>query len=163
MNPPPRPCRSPPDATRASILVLKTVELSSSKRILYPHLTYCYLSIEASLQSLLLRPSFVAECSKWKTRELKSGVLQDIYDGRLWKEFQVYNGVPFLSEPHNFAFNINLDWFQPFKHSTYSIGAIYMTVMNCLGWGQAWCHWNLGPYGRPPCPLALQWALWSDL
>ena len=111
-------------------ILLKTVELSSSKRILYPHLTYCYLSIEASLQSLLLRPSFVAECSKWKTRELKSGVLQDIYDGGLWKEFQVYNGVPFLSEPHNFAFNINLDWFQPFKHSTYSIGAIYMTVMN---------------------------------
>lgn len=38
--------------------------------------------------------------------------------------------VPFLSLPHNFAFTVNLDWFQPFKHSTYSIGAIYLTVMN---------------------------------
>ncbi len=25
---------------------------------------------------------------------------------------------------------INLDWFRPFKHSEYSIGAIYITVMN---------------------------------
>lgn len=111
-------------------ILLKTVELSSCKKILYPHLTYCYLSIETSLQSMLLRPSFITACSKWKTREVKSGVLQDIYDGRLWKEFQVCNNVPFLSEPYNFAFTINLDWFQPFKHSTYSIGAIYMTVMN---------------------------------
>ena len=100
-------------------ILLKTVEL-----------TYCYLSIETSLQSMLLRPSFVMECSKWRTREVKSGVLQDIYDGALWKEFEVCDGVPFLSEPHNFAFTLNLDWFQPFKHSTYSIGAIYMTVMN---------------------------------
>ena len=43
---------------------------------------------------------------------------------------EVYDGKPFLSQPHNFAFTINLDWFQPFKHSKYSIGAIYLTVMN---------------------------------
>ena len=42
----------------------------------------------------------------------------------------MYDGVAFLSLPHNFAFTINLDWFQPFKHSTYSIGAIYLTIMN---------------------------------
>lgn len=111
-------------------LLLKTVELSSGKKILYPYLTYCYLSIETSLQSLLQRPSFVMNCNKWKTREATPGVLQDVYDGRLWKEFEVYNDEPFLSKPHNFAFTINLDWFQPFKHSTYSIGAVYMTVMN---------------------------------
>lgn len=79
---------------------------------------------------MLLRPSFVKECNKWKTREVEAGILQDVYDGRLWKEFQVCDGVPFLSQPYNFAFTLNLDWFQPFKHSTYSIGAIYMTVLN---------------------------------
>ena len=25
---------------------------------------------------------------------------------------------------------LNVDWFQPFKHSTYSVGAIYLTIMN---------------------------------
>lgn len=111
-------------------ILMKTVELSSNKRILYPYLTYCYLSIEASLQFMLMRPSFLTECNKWRTRRVKCDVLQDVYDGKIWKEFQVHDGVPFLSLPHNFAFTINLDWFQPFKHSTYSIGAIYLTIMN---------------------------------
>ena len=109
---------------------MKTVELASKKKLLYPYLTYCYLGIETTLQILLLRPSFVRECNKWRTRKVKSDVLQDVYDGKIWKEFQVHDGVPFLSLPHNFAFTINLDWFQPFKHSKYSIGAIYLTVMN---------------------------------
>lgn len=112
------------------MLLLKSVELPSNKKILYPYLTYCYLSIETSLQAMLLRPSFLTECNKWRTRTVKNNVLQDIYDGRLWDEFQVHDGLPFLSCPLSFAFTINLDWFQPFKHSTYSIGAIYMTVLN---------------------------------
>ena len=32
--------------------------------------------------------------------------------------------------PYTFGLTLNLDWFQPFKHSTYSIGAIYLTIMN---------------------------------
>ncbi len=38
--------------------LLKTVELASQKRILYPYLTYCYISIQESLQKLLLQPLF---------------------------------------------------------------------------------------------------------
>ena len=40
------------------------------------------------------------------------------------------NGIPFLSVPFNFALSLNVDWFQPFKHSTYSLGAIYVAVLN---------------------------------
>ena len=29
-------------------------------------------------------------------------------------------------------FKINIDWFQPFKHSTYPIGAIYVAIANLL-------------------------------
>ena len=25
---------------------------------------------------------------------------------------------------------MNIDWFQPFKHTNYSVGAIYMVIMN---------------------------------
>lgn len=60
------------------MLLLKSVELPSNKKILYPYLTYCYLSIETSLQAMLLRPSFLTECNKWRTRTVKNNVLQDI-------------------------------------------------------------------------------------
>ena len=100
------------------------------RRLLYPYLTYCYLSIKNSLQSLLLRPSFLEDCEKWRTSIIQHNTLQDVYDGKIWSEFQVYDGRPFLSNPLSFAFTINLDWFRPFKHSNFSIGAIYMTIMN---------------------------------
>ena len=35
-----------------------------------------------------------------------------------------------MSCPLNFAFAISLDWFRPFQHSQYSVGAIYLTVLN---------------------------------
>ena len=41
-----------------------------------------------------------------------------------------YGGKPFLSEPFSFAFMINVEWFQPYKHLTYSVGAIYLTIFN---------------------------------
>lgn len=116
--------------TPCNSLLLKTVELFSGKKLLYPHVTYCYMSIQNSLQSLLLQPTFFNECEKWRSRTLPENTLQDIYDGNIWKEFQNYNGTPFLSQPYCFGFTINLDWFRPFKHSQYSVGAIYMTIMN---------------------------------
>lgn len=38
--------------------------------------------------------------------------------------------MPFLSVPNNFAFQINVDWFNPFIHTQHSEGAIYLSVMN---------------------------------
>ena len=113
-----------------NVILLKTVELSSGRKLLYPHITYCYLSIKNSLQSLLLKPSFIADCEKWRSRSIQPNALQDIYDGKIWNEFCVYDGRSFLANPLSFVFTINLDWFRPFKRSQYSIGAIYMTVMN---------------------------------
>ena len=45
------------------------------------------------------------------------------YDGNIWKEFD-YEGKPFLSLPFSFAFHLNVDWFQPFKHTQHA-GAVY--------------------------------------
>ena len=61
---------------------------------------------------------------------MQHNTLQDVYDGKIWSEFQVYSGRLFLWDSLSFAFTINLDWFRPFKHSNYSIGAMYMTIMN---------------------------------
>lgn len=40
------------------------------------------------------------------------------------------DGEAFLAVLRNYAFMLNVDWFQPFKHSLYSVGALYMVLMN---------------------------------
>lgn len=110
-------------------LLLKTVEMSSGKKFFYPFMTYCYMGLEVSLQGLLNRPAFFNSCGKWKER-VEDGILRDVWDGQVWKEFLKYDGEPFLSEDGNFALMLNMDFFQPYKHVQYSVGAIYLCVMN---------------------------------
>ena len=112
-------------------VLLKTVQLTSGRRILYPFKVFPYKTLSSSLQELLLRPGFADLCQQWKSRSV-STAFQDVYDGKIWKEFQVVDGVPFLSSVDTLGLGlmINVDWFQPYKHSVYSVGVIYLTVMN---------------------------------
>lgn len=111
--------------------LLKTVQLASGRRILYPFKVFPYKTLSSSLQELLLRPGFADLCQHWKSRSVPTS-FQDVYDGKIWKEFQVIAGEPFLSSTDSLGLGlmINVDWFQPFKHSIYSVGVIYLTVMN---------------------------------
>lgn len=56
-------------------------------------------------------------CNKWKEHESKSGLLSDIIDGKLWKEFKFVNNRPFLDVPNNIALALNIDWFNPYEHT----------------------------------------------
>ena len=56
--------------------------------------------------------------------------MQDVYDGQVWNDFQFYNNQPFLSEPGNYGLMLNMDFFQPYKQIQYSLGAMYLTVLN---------------------------------
>ena len=40
------------------------------------------------------------------------------------------NGSDFLSQPNSYGVMLNVDFFQPYKHIQYSLGAIYLTVLN---------------------------------
>ena len=53
-----------------------------------------------------------------------------MYDGKIWQNFKIYEEKQFLLAPYTYALMLNIDWFQPCKHTTYSIGAIYLTIMN---------------------------------
>lgn len=110
-------------------LLLKTIELSSGKRILYPYMSYCYLSLKYSIESLLSNPITLQSCGKWALRN-NTNKLQNVYDGAIWKNFLHCKGKPFLANPYTLGLTMNIDWFQPFKHTTYSLGAIYITIMN---------------------------------
>ena len=37
---------------------------------------------------------------------------------------------PFLGDSHTFAFSLNVDLFQPYKHVNDSIGAVYLSILN---------------------------------
>lgn len=111
-------------------LLLKSVELASRKTYLYPFLMYCYLGLDVSLQSMFGRPNFFNDCEKWRSMPHSNGKLQDVYDGKMWQKFMCYEGKPFLSESGNLGLILNFDFFQPYEHLSYSLGAIYMSVLN---------------------------------
>ncbi len=79
------------------------------------------------------RPKFLTKCEEWRrTFSIDSTdfVCRDVFDGKIWNDFQNVNGHPFLSAPHNFCFTLNVDWFQPFKRTTHSTGVMYIAIQN---------------------------------
>lgn len=89
-----------------------------------------YMSLYNSFQTLLDRPGFHKQCDLWKTVCKENGIHKDVSDGTIWKDSQTYDGKPFLSDPFTYGIMLNNDWFRPCKHTEYSIGAIYLTIMN---------------------------------
>ena len=53
-------------------------------------------------------------------------LIGDIYDGSVWKSFR----NDFLASPYSYLLILNVDWFQPYRRTVYSIGAIYATIQN---------------------------------
>ena len=105
-------------------LLLKEVRFGS-KKFCYPYRKFCYKSITQSHTQLLSRTGFIEKCEHWWKRQGTVDILEDVYDGKVWCDFQVVNGRDLLSQPHSFGLTMNIDWFQPFKHTKYSVGAIY--------------------------------------
>ena len=66
----------------------------------------------------------------WKHRSIPHGVMADIYDGNIWKSFLKVNGENFLLKCYNLGLLLNVDWFQPYAHVQYSVGAIYIAILN---------------------------------
>ena len=119
----PRVCGSP---------LAQKVTLKNGSTKFYALKTYCYKSIIDSLEALLKRPGLEEQCEKWRTRTIHDDLYADVYDGKVWKQFGNWKGTKeFLNLPRSFGLMMNVDWFQPFKHrSDYSIGVIYMVLMN---------------------------------
>jgi hypothetical protein len=59
--------------------------------ILRPLSTYSYRSLKVQLQEMFSRPGFFQLLSRWASRNVPDGVLGDIYDGSVWKNFLVGN------------------------------------------------------------------------
>ena len=66
----------------------------------------------------------------WRTKDHIPNTLMDVYNGALWKKFMTVDGKTFLKDPYNLSFKQNIDWFQPFNRTPYSMGIIYLAIDN---------------------------------
>ena len=97
---------------------------SGTKESLKPAKIFCYQSLHDGLQNIARR-GLLDDCEHWRNRRPSANVMSDVYDGKLWHDF-----VDFLSAPSSLLLCLNVDWFQPFQHVTYSVGAIYLSILN---------------------------------
>ena len=116
-----QPCGTP---------LLHEVTFSHKENLFYPQYIYCYNIIVQSLSDLLSRPGIPEQLELWRHRSVPSGHLGDVYDGKIWKEFVAITDGFSLSKPRHYAGILNVDWFQPFKNGTTSVGVIYLALMN---------------------------------
>lgn len=107
-------------------VLLKRVK-SKGKTRLQPFIVYPYLPLRISLQHLFLKPGFISLCERWRDRKnrIPPDILSDVYDGKIWQKNE-----SFLSQPYSYLLCLNVDWFQPFKHTEHSTGAIYLVIQN---------------------------------
>lgn len=110
--------------------------LKDGKTKFYPRKAYSYKSILDTLKTFVSRNDFWLKCNSWKVgRDFRSasdiladveskercGVTCCLLGGR---------GEPFLAGDRALAMMLNVDWFQPFKLARYSVGVLYLVIMN---------------------------------
>ena len=78
--------------------------------------------MQCSLQRVLNHPGVNDKCEHWRSRTRRHALLQDIYDGQLWKDFQIVAGKLCLAAPYVYVVMLKVDWFQPFKLTQSSVG-----------------------------------------
>ena len=86
--------------------LLAEVVLQDGNKHYCLHKTYCYKSVIDSLRDLARHNGFLEDCEHWGDRHLAQGLLDDIYDGRVWKNV---SGQPFLADPNDLVFILNID------------------------------------------------------
>ena len=102
----------------------ETQLLKRSSKI--PKRVYCYRPISEYLKTFVKRDLFLTLCNKWRQRTGREGYYADVYDGHLWRTEA--NG--YLANIRHLYGMMNIDWFQPYKHTPYSLGAIYFVILN---------------------------------
>ena len=99
---------------------------------LIPRKIYPYCSLKKSFTRILSQPDFLSKCEHWRSRSemIPSDILGDIYDANVWQDFATDRYDKFLEHPGSLLLGLNCDWFQPFSNTQYSVGALYLTVLN---------------------------------
>ena len=110
--------------------LLKKVKAASGNQILRPLKIFCYSSCIDYIQDLIQQPGIPDLLNHWRDRKIPSGVMADVYDGSVWKSFKDKDDKYFFEARYNLGLLLNIDWFQPYLHVKYSVGAIYLVTLN---------------------------------
>ena len=88
---------------------MKTVKGRSGISILRPHKVFPYQSVKEAIKKLISRNGLLGNCEHCKTRQctIPSGMLGAVYEVKVWQESN-----------YNLCLTINVDWFQPFTHTS---------------------------------------------
>ena len=105
--------------TKCGTELMKRVRVGNKYKLI-PRMVY---SIRNSLEKLAARPGFLQSCESW--RNVMNTDCGFMTDGKLWNYWKAY-----LNVPGNLLVMLNVDWFRPFKHTTYSIGVMYLVIQN---------------------------------
>ena len=118
-----------PGSRQCGESLLRGIVSASGKKRFYPQQIFCFTTLVSSLQTLVLRPGFIELCESTRGLIDPCG-FSSVYDGHIWKDFQSVHGCSFLSSSNNYGLLLNIDWFQPFEHTTYSVGVIFLVMLN---------------------------------
>ena len=111
--------------------LLKVIKTATGKRKFVPYKVFCYKSIIDAIKELVQKPGIIDIFNHWKSHSIPCNILTDVYDGAVWKSFKTSDdGKELLSSRYGLALIVNVDWFQPYKHVPYSVGVIYICVLN---------------------------------
>ena len=83
---------------------MKRVTLQSGKVVFYRRKIFSYKSVIQSLKGLLHQTGFQELCEEWRKRSIPEGVLTDVTDGHIWKEFK-----DFLKDAGRYGLMLNFD------------------------------------------------------
>ena len=89
---------------------------------LVPIKEYPYQSLHNSFCYLVRKDGFLSACGG-RLSSIPDSHLGNIYDGHVWHDFSSPSAGKFLESPHCYLMTMNVDWFQPFTHTQYSVGA----------------------------------------
>ena len=110
---------------------LKKYELKVKRVIKVPKKIFYYQEIKESIQRIIQQPDLLHTCNTWKDRMLldSRNILGDVVDGRILQDVMNLVKKP-SSHLNTFGLLLNFDWFQPYKHVSYSVGVVYAVLIN---------------------------------
>ena len=90
--------------------------------------TFTFIRPSSLVKKMFQNKHFLGLSDNHHERHSQDGVLEDVWDGRIWNESksdQMDHTIPFLNNKNNLGLLINVDWFKPFKQSEYTVAALY--------------------------------------
>ena len=112
---------------------LSVLKKNKYATIAVPRMLYPKPSIRQQLSMLYQRPGFENMLKLSGVQREGHNIYSDIYDGEVWKTFPSSDGSLFFTTETattHLGLLFNLDWFQPFKYTQHSTGAIYASICN---------------------------------